>query len=84
LLAAVPPAEAVALLEARVGRLAEMCEELRSAIEVAGKHVEALFLVESEFRLSLLEAERQFVEGLVQRIKDDADYIRTWKAFHGV
>jgi DNA-binding PadR family transcriptional regulator len=83
LLAAVPPAEALALLEARVGRLAEMCEELRSAIEVAGKHVEALFLVESEFRLSLLEAERQFVEGLVQRIKDDADYIRTWKAFHG-
>ena len=83
LLPAVPPDEAVALLEARVGRLSVMCEELRAAIEVAVKHVQALFLVENEYRLSLLEAERQFIEGLIQRIKDDAEYVRTWKAFHG-
>jgi DNA-binding PadR family transcriptional regulator len=83
LLPAVPPDEAVALLEARIVRLGEMCEELRAAIEVAVKHVEALFLVENDFRLSLLEAERQFIEGLVQRIKHDADYVRTWRAFHG-
>jgi DNA-binding PadR family transcriptional regulator len=83
LLPAVPPDEAVALLEARVGRLSVMCEELRAAIEVAVKHVEALFLVENEYRLALLEAERQFIEGLIQRIKDDAEYVRTWKAFHG-
>jgi DNA-binding PadR family transcriptional regulator len=83
LLPAVPPDEAVALLEARVGRLSVMSEELRAAIEVAVKHVEALFLVENEYRLALLEAERQFIEGLIQRIKDDAEYVRTWKAFHG-
>ena len=83
LLPAVPPDEAIALLEARVGRLSVMCEELRAAIEVAVKHVEALFLVENEYRLALLEAERQFIEGLIQRIKDDAEYVRTWKAFHG-
>jgi DNA-binding PadR family transcriptional regulator len=83
LLPAVPPDEAVALLEARVDRLSVMCEELRAAIEVAVKHVEALFLVENEYRLALLEAERQFIEGLIQRIKDDAGYVRTWKAFHG-
>jgi DNA-binding PadR family transcriptional regulator len=82
LIPAVSPDEAIALLEARVGRLDEMCEELRSAIEVAVKRVEALFLVENEFRLALLEAERQFVEGFVRRIKEDADYVRTWKAFH--
>ena len=64
LLPAVPLGEAIALLEARLDRLGEMCEELRAAIEVAVKHVEALFLVENEFRLSLLEAERQFIEGL--------------------
>ena len=69
-------------MEARAGRLAEMCEELRSAIEIAVKHVEALFLVENEFRLSLLEAERQFIEGFVRRIREDADYVRTWQAFH--
>ena len=65
LLPAVPPEEAVALLEARVGRLSVMCEELRAAIEVAVKHVEALFLVENEYRLALLEAERHFIEGLI-------------------
>jgi DNA-binding PadR family transcriptional regulator len=82
LLPAVPPGEAVALLEARLSRLAVMCEELRSAIEVAVKRVEALFLVENEYRLSLLEAERLFIEELVRRIQEDADYGRTWRAFH--
>ncbi len=83
LLPAVPPDEAVSLLEARVVRLGEMSEELRAAIDEALRHVEALFLVENEYRLNLLEAERQFIEGLIQRIKDDANYVRTWKAFHG-
>jgi DNA-binding PadR family transcriptional regulator len=83
LLPAVPPDEAIGLLEARVGRLNVMYEELRAAIELAVKHVEALFLVENDYRLALLEAERQFIEGLIQRIKDDAEYVRTWKAFHG-
>ena len=63
LLPAVPPDEAVALLDARVARLGEMCEELRAAIDEAVKHVEALFLVENEFRLSLLEAERAVYRG---------------------
>jgi DNA-binding PadR family transcriptional regulator len=82
LLPALPPDEAVSLLEGRLSRLAEMCEEIRSAIEVAVTRVEALFLVENEYRLSLLEAERLFIEGLVRRIKEDADYGRTWRAFH--
>jgi DNA-binding PadR family transcriptional regulator len=82
LLPAVPPDEAVKLLEERTRRLGAMCEELRASVELALKHVEALFLVEAEYRLSLLEAERQFIEGLVKRIKKDSDYGRTWKAFH--
>jgi DNA-binding PadR family transcriptional regulator len=82
LLAAVPPEEALVLLSARVRRLGEMSEELRAAIELAVKHVEALFLVENEYRLSLIDAERQFIESLIQRITTDAEYVRTWKAFH--
>jgi DNA-binding PadR family transcriptional regulator len=82
LLPAVPPEEALALLEARVRRLGEMSEELRAAVELAVKHVEALFLVENEYRLSLIDSERQFIEGLIQRIKTDTEYVRTWKAFH--
>jgi DNA-binding PadR family transcriptional regulator len=82
LLAAVPPDEAVALLEARTVRLGETGEELRAAFDAAAQIVERLYLVEVEYRLALIEAERQFVEDLVRRIKEDADYARTWKAFH--
>jgi DNA-binding PadR family transcriptional regulator len=82
LLPAVPPDEAVALLEARVRRLGETAEELRAAVELASKFVESLFMVEIEYRLALIEAERQFIEGLVRRIKEDADYVRTWKGLH--
>jgi DNA-binding PadR family transcriptional regulator len=82
LLPAVPPDEAIALLESRGRRLGEICEELRAAIEVALQHVEALFLVENEYRLNLLESERQFIEALVERMRGDSDYVRKWKSFH--
>jgi DNA-binding PadR family transcriptional regulator len=82
LLPAVPPDEAIALLESRGRRLGEICEELRAAIEVALQHVEALFLVENEYRLNLLESERQFIEALVERMRGDSDYGRKWRLFH--
>ncbi len=82
LIAAVPPAEATKLLEERARRLGESAEEMRAVLEVVTKVVEPLFLVEAEYRLALIEAERQFVEGLVRRIKDDEAYVRSWKAFH--
>ena len=46
------------------------------------KVVEPLFLVEIEYRLALIEAERQFIEGLLRRIKEDETYMRSWKGFH--
>ena len=46
------------------------------------KTVEPLFLVENEYRLAIVEAERQFVEGLLRRIADDEAYTRAWKGFH--
>lgn len=82
LLPAMPPDEAIALLEARGVRLAEMAEELRASIEAASQVVEPLFLVEVEYRVMRFEAERQFVEDLVGRIKRDAGYVRTWRSFH--
>lgn len=80
--AALPPDEAVALLEARAGRLAEIAEDLRATVDAVSEVVERLFLIEVEYRLALAEAERQFVEEFVRRIKEDADYVRTWKGFH--
>jgi DNA-binding PadR family transcriptional regulator len=82
LLPAVPPDEAVTLLEGRVGRLDETGEELRASFDAAAQIVEPLYLVEVEYRLALIEAERKFIEELVRRIKDDPGYARTWKAFH--
>jgi DNA-binding PadR family transcriptional regulator len=82
LLPAVPPGEAVALLEGRVVRLGEIAEGLRASIEAASKLVEPLFMVEVEYRIALIEAERQFIEEFVRRIKTDADYVRTWEGFH--
>jgi DNA-binding PadR family transcriptional regulator len=82
LLPAVPPDEAVTLLEARVARLGETAEELRATIDEVSKLVQPLFLVEIDYRLALIEAERQFIEGFVHRVKEDADYVRAWKALH--
>lgn len=82
LLPAVAPDEAVALLEARVRRLEARAEELRAGIELSAKFVEPLFVVEVDYQLTLIDAERQFVEALVKRIKEDEAYVQTWKGFH--
>jgi DNA-binding PadR family transcriptional regulator len=83
LLAAIPPDEASALLEERTRRLGEIAEELRASIEVALKvGVEPLFLVEVDYQIAILEAERQFIAGLTHRIRDDGAYVRKWKEIH--
>jgi DNA-binding PadR family transcriptional regulator len=81
-LPAIPPADAVTLLEGRLRRLGAIAEEIRAVIEVVSKSVEALFLVENEYRLAMIEAERQFIDGLLRRIADDEGYTRAWKGFH--
>jgi DNA-binding PadR family transcriptional regulator len=82
LLGAVPPDEAVTLLEARAARLAEKAEELRATFDTVTRVVEPLFLVEMDYRLAMVEAERRFIEAFLRRVKEDESYVRTWKAFH--
>jgi DNA-binding PadR family transcriptional regulator len=82
LMPALPPEEAVALLETRRTRLGESAEELRATVEAVAGMVEPLYLVEIDYRLALIEAERQFIEAFVRRVKDDADYVRPWAQFH--
>jgi DNA-binding PadR family transcriptional regulator len=82
LMPALPPEEAVALLEDRARRLAARAEEIRAAIEVVTKRVEALLLVELDYQLAMVEAEQQFVEGLLRRIAADEPYARNWKQLH--
>lgn len=82
LLPALPPAEAVTLLEARSRRLGAMAEEIRAGIDVVTRTVEPLFLVENEYRLTLVDAERQFIDNFLRRIAEDQAYTRAWKGFH--
>jgi hypothetical protein len=39
-----------------------------------------VFLIEEDYRLALLEAERRFVVGLVESL-EQPDYVRTWQEF---
>jgi DNA-binding PadR family transcriptional regulator len=84
LIAALDPDEAVALLRARLERLAGQRAEIRELIDrtVAGG-VHPLFLVEEEYRIALLDADARFVDGLIERITDPADgWGPLWAQFH--
>ncbi len=69
LVAALPPDEVVELLGRRRARLDEERDEIRRLVAdtVAGG-VHPLFLVEEEYRLALLDAEADFIDGFVERI----------------
>jgi DNA-binding PadR family transcriptional regulator len=83
-LAALPPAEAAALLERRVRLLEGEVKDMRSRMDDAAKQgVVRLFLVESEHELVLREAELSWVRELVREIRDgEIEGIRGWEAFH--
>ena len=84
LIGALGPDETVELLARRLERLAAVRAETRASIDetVAGG-VHPLFLVEEEYRLALLDAERAFVEGFIARITDpETGWRAPWAAIH--
>jgi DNA-binding PadR family transcriptional regulator len=82
--AALPPAEAAALLEERARLLEEEVERMRSRMDaVMASGVARLFLVESEHELVLREAELEWVRRLVREIEEGTlDGVREWESFH--
>ncbi|GIF45491.1 PadR family transcriptional regulator [Asanoa ferruginea] len=84
LIAAIPPDEAVALLQQRSGRLAEQRAQTRTLVDGAlagGLH--PLFLVEEEYRINQLDAELAFVEHFIGQITDpETGWGPQWAAFH--
>ena len=84
LLAVLPPAEAVELLRRRLERLAAQHGEIRALVDdTLAQGVHPLFLVEEEYRLALVDAERRFVEDLVARITDpETGWQEPWARFH--
>ena len=84
LIAALPPNEVVRLLRHRLDRLQEARAEIRGLIETTlARGVPELFLVEEEYRLSLLDAETSFAEEFIGKITDpQTGWGPAWAAFH--
>jgi DNA-binding PadR family transcriptional regulator len=83
-LPALPPAEAVELLDERVRRLEEEVGEMRALLDsVMEQGLPRLFLIESEHELILREAELRWVRELVREISDGTlGGMAEWEGFH--
>jgi hypothetical protein len=83
LLPALTPERVIELLEARIVRLDREVARVRSDLASAAAQVPRLFLIEADFYIVGLEAERKFVEALTQEIKNETlDGLKFWKEFH--
>jgi DNA-binding PadR family transcriptional regulator len=85
LIGALPPGEVLDLLDKRLARLAAARAEIRALVDkTLADGVPALFLVEEEYRLALLDAEVAFVERFKSQITDpDNGWYAMWAQFHG-
>jgi DNA-binding PadR family transcriptional regulator len=84
LLPALPPKDAQLLLAERLGRLEEQERQMQADLEVAAEaNMPALFLVENEYALALVRAERAYVKGLVRGIETgELGGVEQWQQWH--
>ena len=85
LIGALPPSEVVPLLRQRLDRLAVQRAEIQTLIDrTLAEGVPGLFLIEEEYRISLLDAETAFVNRFIQQIvHPETGWGRGWAEFHG-
>jgi hypothetical protein len=55
---------------------------VRQIDEVSRQKLPPLFLVETEYRLALIEAEQHFVAGLIRRIETGWGPLELWRSIH--
>jgi DNA-binding PadR family transcriptional regulator len=83
LMPALTPERVTELLESRVVRLDREVERVRTDLARAAAGVPRLFLIEAEFYIASLEAERAFVEALTREIKEGSlEGLSFWRDFH--
>jgi DNA-binding PadR family transcriptional regulator len=84
LLPALPPKDVQLLLAERLGRLEEQERQMQADLEdAAATNMPALFLVESEYALALVRAERAYVKGLVRGIETgELSGVEQWQQWH--
>jgi DNA-binding PadR family transcriptional regulator len=84
LLPVLPPKDVTSLLEERCKRLEVEIEQYRSLRKlVASQQIPRLFLIESEYRMALREAELSWTRGLIADIASGTlEGMERWTAFH--
>jgi DNA-binding PadR family transcriptional regulator len=83
LLPVLRPEEAVALLRRRLQRIEQNSAALARELQVVGgPNFPPLFLVETEYRLALAEAEQHFVADLIRRIENGWGPLELWRGIH--
>lgn len=83
LISVLPPTEAVALLRRRLDALAAEIGATRELVErTKASGVAWVFVVEDDYRVAVLEAERAFVTQLVASL-EDPDYAKGWHQVFG-
>jgi hypothetical protein len=81
LLAVLPPGETVDLLGRRMEALAAESAEIRATVKSATRSgVPWVFLIEEEYRLSILKTEQRFVGDLMQSLAKP-EYVKQWNAW---
>ncbi|MEU1283784.1 PadR family transcriptional regulator [Kitasatospora sp. NPDC005856] len=83
LLAALPIEESADLLGRRLEALDERIDATRAQLhEVAGTDVHPMFVIEEDYALALLRAERRYTENLVAQLRDP-EFGRTLREYLG-
>lgn len=84
LLAVLPPDDAAALLHERVRRLdADIADRERMAASPEYTQLPEVFVVEADFRLAMVRAERAAIAGLAGRVADGTlGGVEQWRRFH--
>ncbi|MER5942530.1 PadR family transcriptional regulator [Streptomyces sp. NPDC001928] len=83
LMAALPPDEVVRLLEMRLSSLEVQVASGRGALEKLCETLPRLFLVEVEYQLHMVEAQAEWVGGLLEEIKEGSlPGVEAWRHFH--
>ncbi|MPY59750.1 PadR family transcriptional regulator [Streptomyces spongiae] len=77
------PDEVARLLEERLSRLEVQVASARGALEKLYETLPRLFLVETEYQAHMVEAQAQWVRGLLQELKDGSlPGVQAWRTFH--
>jgi len=84
LVAVLPPKDVTGLLEERCRRLQQEIEQYRALRKLtATQQIPRLFLIESEYRMTLREAELNWTRGLIADIASGTlEGMERWTAFH--